>query len=78
MLRRPKEHAVSKKLRAMAKRAENSPGCGHIAVQCNAAASLLDQTIHSLGIWKEPRRIEQTFAYGQAKRLVERHERAFA
>lgn len=73
MLRRPKEHALSKKLRAIATRA----GGGYIAVQYNAAASLLDQTIHALGIWKEPRRIEQTFAYAQAKRLVERHERNF-
>lgn len=58
-----REHALSKKLRRLG------------TVEADRAAANLDQTILSLGCWREPERIKGLVAFKQAELIYERAAR---
>lgn len=70
-LAKPREHSLSKKLRRFAAKADTTD-----AMNLRAAAARLDQTIASLGIWKDPQRIVTTLAYSEADRVGRMWEQA--
>lgn len=63
-LAKPREHALSKKLRKLSEREDLPTGD---AANYRYRAAQLDQTISVLGIWKDPERIIHTNAYRDAK-----------
>lgn len=68
---KPREHALAKKLRRFAGHTDDAAAKTNFLI----AARNLDQTIASLGIWKDPARIATTAAYRQAERYAEAYER---
>jgi hypothetical protein len=71
-LAKPKEHALSKKLRDVCRRNHMDPNA---EAQLRHLAMTLDQTISVMGIWKDPARIEMTAAYSAAKKALAEYER---